>query len=467
MVSYFVTALRGGICDVKIIIAGDGKVGSILTRQLSAEGYDLTLIDANLKVLESSEERYDIMAVQGNCASMEILEQAGIREADLLIAVTNADEVNLLCCMTAHGMNPDIHTIARIRNPEYTEQIYKMQNLFALSMMINPERQAALEIERLLKYPGFLKRDTFAKGRVEIVELRVEAGHKLCNIALNDLYNIVKCKILVCTVIRNGKAVAPGGNFVLMEGDRIFVTAPANVLTMLLKNLGIITHKVKRVILCGGGRVSYYLAQSLIKNGIAVQIVEQDYDRCIQLANVLPQASIIHGDASREFLLDNEGISDCDALVTLTGVDEMNIIISLYGSSCKVPQIITKLGRLENNTILDSLPVGSIISPKELSCNHIVRYVRAMENQTGAALTIHTIADGQAEAVEFMVDKDTLHCGEPLKKLKLKKNVLIVCIMHGMKLDIPNGDSCFEYGDTVIVVTGAGRVVYQLNDIFE
>ncbi|MDE6910693.1 MAG: Trk system potassium transporter TrkA [Lachnospiraceae bacterium] len=452
---------------MKIIIAGDGKVGAILTRQLSAEGYDLTLIDANLKVLESTEERYDIMSVQGNCASMDVLEQAGIREADLLIAVTNADEVNLLCCMTAHGMNSNIHTIARIRNPEYTEQIYKMQNLFALSMMINPERQAAVEIERLLKYPGFLKRDTFAKGRVEIVELRVEAGHKLCNIALNDLYSIVKCKILVCTVIRNGRAVAPGGNFVLMEGDRIFVTAPANVLTILLKNLGIITHKVKRVILCGGGRVSYYLAQSLLKNGIGVQIVEQDFDRCTQLANLLPQASVIHGDASREFLLDNEGISDCDALVTLTGVDEMNIIISLYGSSCKVPQIITKLGRLENNTVLDSLPIGSIISPKELCCNHIVRYVRAMENQAGAALTIHTIADGQSEAVEFVVDRNTLHCGEPLKKLKLKKNVLIVCITHGMKLDIPNGDSCFEYGDTVIVVTGAGRVIYQLNDIFE
>lgn len=452
---------------MKIIIAGDGKVGAILTRQLSAEGYDLTLIDANLKVLESSEERYDIMAVQGNCASMATLDQAGIREADLLIAVTNADEVNLLCCMTAHGMNPDIHTIARIRNPEYTEQIYKMQHLFALSMMINPERQAALEIERLLKYPGFLKRDTFAKGRVEIVELRVESGHKLCNIALNDLYSIVKCKILVCTVIRNGKAVAPGGDFVLMAGDRVFVTAPTNVLTILLKNLGIITHKVKRVILCGGGRVSYYLAQSLIKNGIGVQIVEQNYDRCIQLANLLPKASVIHGDATKEFLLDNEGISDCDALVTLTGVDEMNIIISLYGSSCKVPQIITKLGRLENNTILDALPIGSIISPKELSCNNIVRYVRAMENQTGAALTIHTIADGQAEAVEFVVDKGTLHCGEPLKKLKLKKNVLIVCIMHGSQLDIPSGDSSFAYGDTVIVVTGADRVIYQLNDIFE
>lgn len=452
---------------MKIIIAGEGKVGSILTRQLSAEGYDLTLIDANLKVLESTEERYDIMAVQGNCASMETLEQAGIKDADLLIAVTNADEVNLLCCMTAHGMNPDIHTIARIRNPEYTEQIYRMQNLFALSMMINPERMAALEIERLLKYPGFLKRDTFAKGRVEIVELRVEAGHKLCNTALNDLYGIVKCKILVCTVIRNGKAVAPGGNFVLMEGDRIFVTAPTNVLTTLLKNLGIITHKVKRVILCGGGRVSYYLAQSLIKNGIGVQIVEQNYERCLALSNALPQASIIHGDATREFLLDNEGISNCDALVTLTGMDEMNIIISLYGSSCKVPQIITKLGRLENNTILDSLSIGSIISPKELSCNNIVRYVRAMENQTGAALTVHTIADGQAEAVEFVVDRGTFHCGEPLKKIKLKKNVLIVCIMHGSKLDIPNGESKFECGDTVIIVTGAERVIYQLNDIFE
>lgn len=452
---------------MRIIIAGDGKVGAMLTKQLSAEGYDLTLIDADPEVLESTESRYDVMSVQGNCASMETLERAGIRETDLLIAVTNADEVNLLCCMTAHGMNPDIHTIARIRNPEYNDQIFKMRNLFALSMMINPERQAAVEIERLLKYPGFLKRDTFAKGRVEIVELRVDAGHKLCNIALNDLYNIVKCKILVCTVIRNGKAVMPGGDFVLMEGDRIFVTAPTNVLTTLLRNLGIITHKAKRVILCGGGRVSYYLAQMLLKNGIGVQIVERDYEKCVQLANMIPKATVIHGDATKEFLLDNEGISDCDALVTLTGVDEMNIIISLYGSSCKVPQIITKLGRLENNTILDVLPLGSIISPKELSCNNIVQYVRAMQNQTGAALTVYMIADGQSEAVEFMVDRNTLHCGEPLKKLRLKKNVLVACIMHGAQLEIPNGDSSFAQGDTVIVVTGADRVLYRLDDIFE
>lgn len=452
---------------MKIIIAGNGKVGMMLTRQLSAEGYDLTLIDANQKVLESSEEKYDVMSVQGNCASMAVLDQAGVREAKLLIAVTNADEVNLLCCMTAHGMNPDIHTIARIRNPEYTDQIYKMRELFALSLAVNPERRAAIEIERLLKYPGFLKRDTFAKGRVEIVELRVDAGHKLCNVALNDLTSVVKCQILVCAVLRNGKAIAPDGRFILNEGDRIFVTAPTDTLTTLLKQLGVITHKAKRVIICGGGRVSYYLAQMLLRNGVSVQIIERDYERCRHMANLLPEASVVHGDASREFLLEDEGISDCDALVTLTGVDELNMIISLYGSNCGVPQVITKLGRLENNTMLDSLALGSIVSPKELCCNTIVRFVRAMKNQTGAALAVHLIADGQMEAVEFLVDEDTRYCGKPLKELKMKKNVLIVCISDGTRFQIPNGDSSFRKGDTVIVVSGAGKVIYQLNDIFE
>ena len=254
-------------------------MGATLTRQLSAEGNDLTLIDSNPKVLESSEERYDVMVVQGNCASMEVLLQAGVKEADLLIAVAGADEINLLCCMTAHGLNERIHTIARVRNPEYTDQIYEMSGMFALSMAVNPEKQAAAEIARLLRYPGFLKRDTFAKGRVEIVELRIDEHSKLCNVALNDMNGIVKCKILVCAVLRNGRAITPDANFVLREGDRIFVTASADTLTILLKNLGIITHKVKRVILCGGGRVSYYLAKQLQSGGINVQIIERDLDR--------------------------------------------------------------------------------------------------------------------------------------------------------------------------------------------
>ncbi len=452
---------------MKIIIAGDGKVGSTLAKQLSAEGYDLTLIDAKSKVLEMSEERYDVMAVQGNCATMEALNNAKVKESDLLIAVTNADEVNLLCCLLAHGMNPKIHTIARVRNPEYTKQVYDMRGLFGISMVINPEGSAALEIERLIKYPGFLKRDTFAKGRVEIVELRIESSSKLCNLTLNDLESVIKCNILVCAVLRGGKAIAPNGFFTLKENDRIFVTASPQNLTILLKNLGIITHKAKQVMICGG-RVSYYLAKALIGSGIAVKIIESDKDRCVQVATLLPEADIIHGDASNEFLLESEGIAKCDVLVTLTGVDEMNTMISLYGHSCGVPQIITKIGRMENSTLLNSLPIGSIISPKSLCSNAIVRYVRALRNQAGAARAIHYIADGQAEAIEFLVDENTLHCGEPLKQLHIKKNVLVASITSGFRQTIiPNGDSVFEKGNTVLIVTSAKQVIYSLNDIFE
>lgn len=452
---------------MKIIIAGNGKVGAALTRQLSSEGDDLTLIDSNLEVLESSEERYDIMVVQGNCASMKVLQQAGVEDADLLIAMTGADETNLLCCMTAHGLNKKLHTIARVCNPEYTDQIYAMREMFGLSMAVNPERQAAVEIERLLKYPGFLKRDTFTKGRVEIVELRIDSRSKLCNVALNDMYGIVKCKILVCAVLREGKAVAPDGNFVLREGDRIFVTAFTNILTTLLKSLGIITHRTKRVIICGGGRISYYLAKQLESSGIGIQIIEKDSGRCRQLATILPAANIIQGDASSQFLLEGEGISGCDALVTMTGLDEQNMIISLYGMNCGIPQVITKLGHMENMNILGSLSLDSVISPKELCCNTIVQYVRAMKNQTGAALTVHTIADGQAEAMEFSVDGKTKNCGLPLKDLKLKRGVLVVCISRGSRMEIPNGDSCFREGDIVYIVTSKGKGIYQLNDIFE
>lgn len=452
---------------MKIIIAGDGKVGSMLTKQLSAEGYDITLIDANPKVLESTEEMYDIMAVQGNCATMEVLERAGVKDADLLIAATSADEINLLCCLTAHGMNEKLHTIARIRNPEYTDQIIKMREVFPLSMTINPEKQAAVEIERLLRYPGFLKRDTFAKGRVEIVELRVDAGSPLCDHTLADLDSVVGCKVLVCALLRDGSAVAPDGNYTLLAGDRIFVTAPADTLQTLLKNLNIITHKVKRVLICGGGRLSYYLAKQLEMDGIAVRLIEQNYDRCVHLANVLPGVTVIHGDASDERLLESEGMDECDALVTLTGLDELNMVISLQGTIRHVPQVITKLGRVDNSHILDRLPIGSTISPKYLCCNAIVRYVRALRNQTGAAQTVHTIADGHAEALEFRVDENTKHVGEPLKDLHLKKNVLVVCITHRGKQEIPGGDSFYEEGDTVIVVTSGDVVIYQLNDIFE
>ncbi len=451
---------------MNIIIAGDGKVGSMLTRQLSSEGYDVTVIDSNARVLEASVERYDVISVHGNCASMSVLQEAGVKDADLLIAATSEDEVNLLCCTTAHALNPKLHTIARIRNPEYTEQIYRMRNVFGLSMVINPENQAAIEIERLLKYPGFLRRDTFAKGRTEIVELRVDAGSKLCNVKLMDLRSIIRCKVLVCAVLRDGTAIAPKGDFVLLDGDRVFVTALSENLTTLLKNLGILTRRVRHVTLCGGGRVSYYLASRLKKSGISCQIIENDYDRCTELCELLPDADIIHGDISEQDLLESEGLSKTDALVTLTGLDQLNMIVSLYAVSQGVPQVITKLSHPGNRSIIDSLSLGSVISPRELVCNNIVRYVRAMQNQTGAAISVHTIADGQAEAMEFLVDEHTRNCGMPLKEIRLKPNVLLVSISHGAANEIANGDSVFVQGDTVVVVTNGREVIRQLNDIF-
>lgn len=451
---------------MKIILAGGGKIGQALAYQLSAEGHDLTLIDLRQHVLEFTQERYDAITVFGNCASMQVLLDAGVSDAELLIAVTGADEVNLLCCMTAHGINPNLHTIARIRNPEYTDQIMNMRKTFPLSLIVNPERDTAIEIQRLLRYPGFLRRDTFAKGRTEIVELRIDRNSKLCNIQLSHLSSVIKCRVLVCAVLRAGSAVAPSGNFVLQEGDRIFVTAPAPVLSVLLHNLDIVTHRVRKVLLCGGGRISYYLASMLEKDGIRVHILEKDEDRCVELASMLPDATIIQGDCSNHAFLDAQRLSSFDAVVTLTGLDETNMVLSLYADRQGVKQIITKLGKSENSMLAESMSIGSLICPKELSTNTIIRYVRAMQNQVGAAISVHTIADGQAEAVEFLVTKSTNNQNIPLKEIKLKSNVLIASIRHGSQTHIPNGDSSFTEGDIVVVVTSGQQILYQLNDIF-
>lgn len=452
---------------MKIIIAGAGKVGARLAGKLSASGHDITIVDKNAHVLDACVERYDVMAVEGNIIAMNTMLQAGIEDTDLLIAATSADELNLLSCLTGRGLNPNIHTIARIRNPEYSEQIYRMRDLFSMSLAVNPDRQAALEIERILKYPGFLKRDSFAKGRAEIVEFRIDENSPLCDTALIRLMSIVDTQVLVCAVQRNGEVMIPDGNFILKKGDRLFATGSTQNLTTFLKNLGIITHKVKRVMICGGSRVSEYLAKSLLRNNIKVEIIEQNQERCEKLAEALPKATIVCGDASDQFLLESERIHNCDALVALTGLDELNVVISLYAKSCGVDQVVTKVGHAENNLLLDNLNLGSLISPKETCCNTIIRYVRAMENQTGAALTVHTIADGQAEAVEFRVTGATLHCGEMLKDIRVKKNILIAGIVHVGRIDIPNGTSFFVEGDTVIVVSKGDYALNNLNDIFE
>ncbi len=451
---------------MNIIVAGDGKVGATLVRLLSAEGHDLTLIDLNQTALEFSVEQHDVMAVRGNCASMDVLQEAGVAEADLLIAVTGADEINLLSCITAHGLNPNLHTIARIRNPEYTDQIHRMRDLLGLSMTVNPEKQTALEIERLLKFPGFLRRDSFAKGLAEIVELRVDEKSKLKDVSLIEMYRIVKCRVLVCAVLRNGKAITPGGQFVLREGDRIFVTAPTSNLALLLKNLDIVTRRVKSCLIGGGGRVSFYLAQLLEEDGICVRIMEKEEHRARELADTLPKADIYYGDFSSRKELENAGLQDFDAFLSMTGIDEINMVTSLYAASQGVGQVITKLSRPENGLLAGNLSLGSVVCPRELCSNDIVRYVRAMENQTGAAVSVHGIADGKAEAVEFLAEATTRNLGVPLKDLKLRPNVLIASISHGENVEIPHGTSVIQEGDGVVVVTTERGAIDTLNDIF-
>lgn len=451
---------------MKIIICGAGRVGTTLVEQLSSERYDLTVIDRDRAVMETISEEYDVMALRGNAASMNVLSQAGVKDADLLIAATGNDEVNLLCCMTAHFMNPSLHTIARVSSPEYATQAYTMQNAFALSLAFNPEKQAADEIEHLLRFPGFLKRDTFAKGRIEIVEIKVERGSRLCDVALSELGGVIRQKILVCTALRDGRAFIPTGNFVIREGDRIFVTAPTNALSALLTDLGAVPHRAKHIIIVGGSTVGFYLARMLRGAKLDVTIIERDPAVCNDLAALLPGVNIIHGDACNRDVLESEGLSESDALVAVTGQDETNIIVSLYGERFGVPQIITKLDALDDSRIISALPIGSVICPCKLSCNTVVRYVRAMKNQAGAALTIHTIADDQAEAIEFPVDASTLHRGVPLRNIRLRENILIGGIARGGSIEIPSGDSCFMEGDSVVIVYNGDEVLLQLNDIF-
>ncbi|MBP5153818.1 MAG: Trk system potassium transporter TrkA [Lachnospiraceae bacterium] len=450
---------------MKILIAGAGKVGATMVRQLSDSDLEIVLIDNDKEALEANCERYDVMGLLGNCASVPVLEEAGVAQADLLIAATSLDEVNLLCCATAHHLNPRLHTIARVRDPEYSDEIFTLKEFFGLSMTINPEQTAAEEIASLIRYPAFLQRDRFAKGKVEIVELQVEENSPMCHVALKDLSRVAGCRVLVCAVIRDGKSVSPGGSFVLEAGDRIEVTAPASNLNKMLRHLGFITVKPRRVILCGGGKVSYYLSRRLITNGIEVQIIDSDPERCRTLAESLPEVSVICGDATDKELLEKEGLSSCDALVTLTGRDEINVLISLYARSRGVPQVITKQSDTGRFAILGELPLGAVISPKELCSNAIVQYVRTFRDQSGdTPVSVQPIADGAAQACEFLIRDDEPHQNIPLKDLKLKPGILIAAVTRGRSTMIADGASSFKGGDSVIVV--AGSELLHFRDIF-
>lgn len=451
---------------MKIVIVGDGKVGSALTKQLASENHDIVVIDNNKYKLQKSLESLDIMVLAGNGITIDVQKEADVPHSDLLIAVTSADEVNILCCIVARKLGCK-HTIARVRNPEYSEQLYFLKDELNLSMTINPERTAAQEIFRLLQLPSFLKRDTFAKGRVEIVEIELPEHSVLCGKKLSELYHTIKANVLVCSVERGDKIVIPDGNFRLEEGDKLFVSASSKDLMTLIKCLHLSTHKIKEVIIVGGSRIAYYLSTALLASGIDVKIIENKDDRCQELAAMLPQATIIKADGSDQQVLLSEGIEQTDAVISLTNIDEENLLISMYANHLHVPKVITKINRQEYNELFRGRGIDSVISPKLLTANAIVRYVRAMDNTSGGSvLTLHHIVDDKVEAVECKVAETTKYLGKTLSEIVLKPNILIACINRKNTVMIPKGSDTLECGDTVVVVADADFVIQDLNDIF-
>ena len=452
---------------MQIIVVGCGKVGRNIVTQLIKENNNVTVIDTNADLIHHISTNYDVMGIIGNGSSFNVLRQADLKHADMLIAVTESDEVNLLTCVIAKLNNSGCHTIARVRSPHYSEESHFLQKGLNLSMTINPELAAAREIHHLLQFPSFLKRDSFAKGRVEIVEIHVGEDSKLAGIPLNRLYEIARVRVLVCVVERGGTVHIPDGSFTLQAGDNIYVTADSQDLAQLIKHLGIVKQKVRNAIIVGGSRIAYYLAMRCLHAGLGVKIIEQNHERCVELAELLPSAVIIEADGSRQDILAAEGISSTDAVITLTNMDEENLIISMYASHIGVPKVITKVNRTEYVEAFKSMGIDTFISPKALCSTDIVRYVRAMQNTTGGSvITLHRMVEGKAEALEFRASETTRHLGETLLDIQLKPEILIACITHKGRTIIPRGSDVFQAGDTVIVVTTSGQPINDLNDIF-
>lgn len=451
---------------MRIVIVGDGKVGITLTSQLSREGHDLVIIDSDRQVLRETVEKFDVLGIAGNGASLSVQQEADVGSSDLLIAATSMDEVNMLCCIIGRKLGVR-RTIARVRNPEYTDQLAFLKEDLGLSMTINPERAAAVEILNLLRFPAALKRETFAKGRAEIIELKVREGSPLGGIHLHELIHLTKIQVLVCAVERDEAVYIPDGQFQLQEGDSIFVTGSAQNLAALVRKLNIIERRVRSVVMIGGSRIAFYLASALLMDGTDVKIIEIDEKRCYQLAELLPRANIIHADGAQPDILDSENFTGADALVTLTDIDEENMVLSMYGSRMGIPKVITKINSVEYNNIFRNMGVESMISPKTIVCTDIVRYVRAIQNTSeDSVLALHRIVHDKVDALEFMATEETLGLGVRLRDLDIRKNVLLACINRGGKVIIPNGNDCIRRGDSVIVVTPSDNILRNLNEIF-
>lgn len=453
---------------MNIVIIGAGKVGEAICEQLSREGHDIVVIDKDPGVLGDAINNLDLMCVEGDGTMQSVLLEANVPEADLVIACSSTDEINMLACLMAKKMGAK-RTAARVRNPEYYNQIDFIKNELGIDVAINPELIIAEEISRVFFFPAALKIETFARGRAELVEFKVEDGSPIEGLTLSDIFKFFHVKILVCAVQRGDEVFIPKGDFVLEAGDRIHLSASHKDIENFLRAIGGFKEKIKTALLLGGGRIAFYLAQQLIGSGIQVKIIEKDPDICQTLAGLLPNAVIINGDCTDQKLLFEEGLEHSDAVAALTGIDEENMIVSLFAQNNGVKKVIAKVNRSTYMEMATKMGLDSVLSPKAITAGRIVSYVRAMKNASGSNLeNVYKIVDGSVEAMEFVVRDDTApYIDKPLRELKLKKNALISCIVRSRSSIIPNGDSTIQFGDSVLVVTPEGTKINDLKDAFE
>lgn len=451
-----------------IIIVGCGKVGSSLAEVLSTREHNVTVIDTREAIISSLTNDFDVMGIVGNCLQTSILEEAGVEKTNIFIATTDSDEVNILSCLIAKKMKAR-HCVARVRNPEFNKQLVFMREELGISMMINPDYTAANEIAKMLRYPTAIKIESFAKGRIDLAEIRISEGSILNNTALFELSRKLKLDVLICAVQRGDELIIPKGDFVLQTGDKIHMTASHSEMVKFFKAISE-TYREKRVksaVLIGGGRISYHLATQLIEMGVKVKIIEIDKRRCRILSEMLNKVDISCADGTDHDILEEEHVYDADAVVTLTGIDEENILLSLIAQKSGVNKVVTKVNRISLLQLSDNFALDSIISPKSITVNQILQYVRAKQNSYGSGVvTLYRLVNDRLEALEFIIRTPGAFVNVPLKKMNIRSDVIIASIVRGNDLIIPKGDDCLKINDSVIVIT-TNKGLHDLNDIFE
>ena len=451
---------------MKIVIIGGGKVGFAIAQEMSGEGHDITIIDNNRENVESMSVALDGMVILGDGNSLEAQRAANVGECDLMIAATPNDEVNIICCILAKKLGCR-NNIARIRRWEYMEEMNLLQKELGLSMTVTPDGSAARELFRMLQFPGFLKRGSFSKSLVEIVGVDLNEKSILNGKQLSELPRLLKQKILICAVKRGEETIIPTGSFRLQTGDQLLVTAPATELSRLMEHLGLRAKKVRNVMIIGGSRVGINLAHMLCEAGVRVKLIDRGPDKCRMLAETLPGVQVICADGTRQEVLRRENISQMDALVALTNMDEENVFICMYANMMGVPQAVPKINRTEYAAVCQNCGIRSMITPKDICAQEITRYVRAMQSTNAeSVLSMYNLMDGSVEALEFEVTGDVPHLGERLADVKLKPNILLSCITRQGKVIFPGGGDSLQKGDIAVIVTTRNRVIVELRDIF-